>query len=119
MYGVTDLFALAAGTHRFESRYLDRLVGELPEHAARYRERSPVTHAGAISRPALVLQGDVDPVVPPDQALAVVDAIRQSGGTVEHHTYEGEGHGWSRPDTVVDVYERTEAFLRRWVLDLP
>src|SRR3954470_5578156 len=67
-YGVTDLFDLARTTHRFESRYLDEIVGVLPEAAATYRERSPVTHAAAITAPLLVLHGDTDPVVPADQA---------------------------------------------------
>jgi dipeptidyl aminopeptidase/acylaminoacyl peptidase len=116
MYGVTDLFELAASTHRFESRYLDRIVGELPRDAERYRARSPVTHAASIRIPTLVLQGDADPVVPSTQAAALVDAIRAAGGNVEHHVYEGEGHGWAREETVLDVYARMESFLRRWVL---
>jgi dipeptidyl aminopeptidase/acylaminoacyl peptidase len=116
-YGVTDLLGLVATTHRFESRYLDRVVGELPRDTDRYRDRSPVTHAAAIQVPALVLQGDADRVVPPAQAVELVDAIRRAGGIVEHHVYEGEGHGFSREDTVLDVYARIEAFLARWVLD--
>lgn len=115
-YGVTDLFDLAETTHRFESRYLDGLVGELPSEAARYRERSPVTHAAAIRVPLLVLQGDADKVVPPPQAELLVDAVRAAGGTVEQHVYAGEGHGWLRPETVQDELERTLAFLERWVL---
>jgi dipeptidyl aminopeptidase/acylaminoacyl peptidase len=115
-YGVTNLFDLVETTHRLESRYLDHLVGELPRDAARYHVRSPVTQAGAIGVPLLVLQGDADKVVPPAQAQALVDAVRAGGGTVEHHVYEGEGHGWSRPETVVDELERVERFLNRWVL---
>jgi dipeptidyl aminopeptidase/acylaminoacyl peptidase len=115
-YGVTDLFDLAETTHRLESRYIDWLVGELPRDADRYRDRSPVTHAAGIEVPVLVLAGDADNVVPPAQAQAVVDAIRAGGGTVEHHVYAGEGHGWSRPETVTDELERVEGFLNRWVL---
>jgi len=116
-YGVTDLFDLARTTHRFESRYLDEIVGPLPAAAATYRERSPVTHAAAITAPLLVLQGDADPVVPPAQAQLLVDAVRAAGGTVEHHVYAGEGHGWSRRDTVADELARTWAFLERWVVN--
>ncbi|HEY7440758.1 MAG TPA: prolyl oligopeptidase family serine peptidase, partial [Acidimicrobiia bacterium] len=115
-YGVTDLLELAATTHRFESGYIDDLVGPLPEHADRYRERSPVTHAAAIRVPLLVLQGDADAVVPPAQARALVEAVRAAGGTVEEHVYEGEGHGWSRPETVEDALARTIEFLERHVV---
>jgi dipeptidyl aminopeptidase/acylaminoacyl peptidase len=115
-FGVTNLFDLAETTHRLESRYLDHLIGELPRDAARYHDRSPVTHAASITAPLLVLQGDADRVVPPAQAQALVDAVRAAGGTVEHHVYEGEGHGWSRPETMIDELERVERFLRRWVL---
>jgi dipeptidyl aminopeptidase/acylaminoacyl peptidase len=117
MYGVTDLRALAQSTHRFESRYLDRIVGEPAMFADRYRDRSPVTHAAEIGAPLLILQGADDKVVPPEQARALVDAVRAAGGTVEHQLYEGEGHGFVRPETVTDALTRTEAFLRRWVLE--
>jgi dipeptidyl aminopeptidase/acylaminoacyl peptidase len=117
MYPVTDLLSLAATTHRFESRYLDDLVGALPEAADRYRERSPITHAAAIRVPTLTLQGDADRVVLPEQSTTFVERIRAAGGVAEHHLYAGEGHGWARDDTVRDTYTRVEAFLRRWVVD--
>ncbi len=115
-YGVADLFHLAETTHRYESRYLDRIVGPLPEAAELYRERSPVNHAKEITVPLLVLQGDRDNTVPRAQADALVDALRRHGSTVEYHVYEGEGHGWSKPETVADELERSEQFLTRWVL---
>lgn len=116
MYGVTDLVALAETTHRFESRYTDRLVGLLPRDADRYRQRSPVTHAASIRVPLLVLQGDADRVVPPEQAQRLVDAVRDAGGDVEAHVYPGEGHGWSRAETIIDAYARVDAFLHRALL---
>ncbi|HMC81243.1 MAG TPA: S9 family peptidase [Acidimicrobiia bacterium] len=115
-YGVADLFDLAETTHRYESRYLDQVVGPLPAAAALYRERSPVTHAGEITVPLLVLQGDRDTTVPKAQADALVDALRRAGAVVDYHVYEGEGHGWSKPETVADELERSEKFLTRWVL---
>ena len=115
-YGVTDLFDLAATTHRFESRYLDELVGVLPDDESRFRAQSPVTHAAEMRVPLLVLQGDEDNVVPLRQAELLVDAVRSAGGVVEDHVYAGEGHGWSKIETVQDELERTHAFLERWVL---
>ncbi len=115
-YGVTDLFDLAETTHRYESRYCDRVVGPLPEAADRYEERSPITHAEQVTTPLLVLQGDQDDTVPKAQADRLVDVLRRRGAPVEYHVYEGEGHGWSRPDTIVDELERAEKFLTRWVL---
>jgi dipeptidyl aminopeptidase/acylaminoacyl peptidase len=116
LYGVTDLFDLAATTHRFESRYLDRLVGVLPADAARYRDRSPVTRAHEITVPVLVLQGADDKVVPPSQAQLLVDSMRAAGAPVEHHVYDGEGHGFSRADTIVDSLDRIDTFLTTWVV---
>ena len=116
LYGVTDLFDLAATTHRFESRYLDRLVGPLPGAAGQYRTRSPVAHAHAITVPALVLQGADDKVVPPAQAQLLVDSMRTAGSTVEHHVYDGEGHGFSKVDTIVDSLDRIDRFLTKWVV---
>jgi dipeptidyl aminopeptidase/acylaminoacyl peptidase len=116
LYGVADLFELDETTHRFEAHYLHSLIGPLPQAAAAYRERSPVNRLDAITAPLLILQGSDDPVVPLAQSQAVADGLRQRGRTVELHVYEGEGHGWSRPETVIDELERTEAFLARHVL---
>jgi dipeptidyl aminopeptidase/acylaminoacyl peptidase len=113
LYPVTDLHDLATTTHRFESRYSDWLVGELPGAAARCREPSPITHAAELRVPVLVLHGDADVVVPPAQVEAFVDAVRAGGGTVEHHVYAGEGHGWSNESTIRDSYARIDDFLRR------
>jgi dipeptidyl aminopeptidase/acylaminoacyl peptidase len=116
LFGVTDLFDLAATTHRFESRYLDGLVGTLPEHAHQYEMRSPVNRAREIAVPVLVLQGEDDKVVPLAQAQLLVDSLRAAGRTVEQHVYEGEGHGFSKESTIVDSFARIETFLTRWVV---
>jgi dipeptidyl aminopeptidase/acylaminoacyl peptidase len=116
LFGVADLFRLDETTHRYEAHYLHTIVGALPEHADRYRDRSPVNRADAITAPLLILQGDSDEVVPLAQSQAMVDRLRALGRTVELHVYEGEGHGWGRPATVIDELERTEDFLRRYVL---
>ena len=116
LYGVTDLLDLDETTHRFEKHYLHSIVGPLPESAHRYRSRSPVSVADRITSPLLILQGLDDKVVPPAQSEAIAERLRALGRTVELHCYEGEGHGWGRPDTVIDELERTESFLRRHVL---
>ena len=107
LYPVTDLLDLAATTHRFESGYHLRLVGPLPEAAARYRERSPVTVAAQIRAPVLLLHGSADRSVRPEQSAAL--AARLADG--ERHVYEGEGHGWRRAATVADELARIDAFL--------
>ena len=116
LYGVTDLFDLDETTHRFEKHYLHSIVGPLPETADRYRERSPVNVADTITSPLLILQGDADEVVPVAQSRAIAQRLQALGRTVELHEYEGEGHGWLKPETVVDELERVDSFLRRHVL---
>lgn len=116
LFGVADLFDLDETTHRYEAHYLHSIVGPLPDAAARYRERSPVNRADAITAPLLILQGDADKVVPLAQSEAIASRLRALGRTVELHVYEGEGHGWGRPQTVIDELERSESFLRRHVL---
>lgn len=119
-YPVTDLEALAAGTHRFEAHYTDTLVGPLPECRDTYRERSPVRRVeGLASVPVLVFQGGDDPAVPQAQTDAFVEAARAAGAEVEYRVYPGEGHGFSDPSTVVDELTRTEAFLDRHVPSSP
>ena len=78
-YGVSDLAALARDTHKFESRYLDWLIGPYPQEEARYRERSPIYHADRLSKPVIFFQGDEDAVVPPNQTEVMVEALRRKG----------------------------------------
>ena len=78
-YGVSDVAALARDTHKFESRYLDWLIGPYPQEEARYRERSPLYHADRLSKPVIFFQGDEDAVVPPNQTEAMVEALRRKG----------------------------------------
>jgi len=98
-YGVADLETLAAHTHKFESRYLDGLVGPLPAASERYAERSPVNHADRIAAPLLLLQGSEDAVVPPEQAEVMVDALATNGVPHAYVAFEGERHGFRREDS--------------------
>ena len=79
MFGVSDLRALATDTHKFESRYLDSMIGEWPAQEATYVERSPMNHVADLTTPIIVLQGDEDEVVPPSQSEVIVDAMRDRG----------------------------------------
>jgi dipeptidyl aminopeptidase/acylaminoacyl peptidase len=116
LFGVGDLFSLARTTHRLEAHYLDRIVGPLPEAADRYRERSPVYRAATYGAPVLMLQGNKDVAVTPDQAQAMVEALRAEGKTVVLHMYEGEGHGWLREATIRDYIARMDRFLEEYAL---
>jgi dipeptidyl aminopeptidase/acylaminoacyl peptidase len=99
-YGVADLEALARETHKFESRYLDGLIGPYPEARAVYVERSPITHVDRLSRPLIVLQGAEDAVVPPAQSEAIVAALRERGVPVAYLLFAGEQHGFRRAENV-------------------
>ncbi|MCP5150096.1 MAG: S9 family peptidase [Chromatiales bacterium] len=112
-YGISDLEALARDTHKFESRYLDRLVGPWPECADVYRERSPIHHVERLSCPVIFFQGLEDRVVPPDQAERMVEALREKGITVEYHAFEGEQHGFRKAETVRTALEAELAFYAR------
>ena len=95
-YGIGDLEALLRDTHKFESRYLDRLVGPWPEAAAIYRARSPLHHADGLSCPVIFLQGLDDKVVPPNQAEAMVAALRRQGRAGRLPRLPGRGPRLSR-----------------------
>jgi dipeptidyl aminopeptidase/acylaminoacyl peptidase len=99
-YGVADLEALAIETHKFESRYLDGLIGPYPEARDRYVERSPIHHVDGFDRPLIVLQGLEDEVVPPDQAEMIVDALRAKRVPVAYVTFEGEQHGFRQAPNI-------------------
>ena len=99
-FGVADLEALARETHKFESRYLDSLVGPYPQARDVYRQRSPIHHVDAFSRPLIVLQGSEDEVVPPDQSEMIVEALRAKGVPVAYLVFEGEQHGFRRAENI-------------------
>lgn len=110
-YGVGDARALAADSHDFEARYLDGLIGPLPEAEQLYVERSPLTRADRFRVPLLLLQGADDTVVPPSQSEAIRDALAARGVPHAYVVYDGEGHGFRRPDTIVHALETELAFL--------
>lgn len=99
-FGVADLEAMAVETHKFESRYLDSLVGPYPEARDRYRDRSPIQHVDRFSTPLIVLQGLEDEVVPPNQATMIVEALKRKGVPVAYLPFPGEQHGFRRAENI-------------------
>lgn len=115
-FGVANLFTLASDTHKFEARYLDSLIGPLPEAGALYRERSPIFHAEKIKDPIAVFQGDIDRVVPREQSDSIVASLRARGVPHLYQVYEGEGHGWRKSETIEHFYATLDSFLKQHVL---
>jgi len=115
-YGVANQFMLAMDTHKFESRYNDSLLGALPQASAVYRERSPLFHAHHIKDAIILFQGSDDRVVPQNQSDTLVNVLRMNRIPHEYVVYEGEGHGFRKPENVKDYYERILRFLNQMVL---
>jgi dipeptidyl aminopeptidase/acylaminoacyl peptidase len=109
-YGVADLRALDADTHKFESRYTTDLLAPMPEREALYAERSPVHHAHRMSCPVIFFQGLDDKVVLPAQSEAMVDAMRARGIRVAYIAFEGEGHGFRRKESLQRALEAELSF---------
>jgi dienelactone hydrolase len=109
-YGVSNAAALARDTHKFESRYLDWLIGPFPEMEERYRERSPVYHADRLSKPVIFFQGAEDAVVPPNQTEMMVEALRRKGNAVGYFLFAGEQHGFRQADNIKRCLDAELAF---------
>jgi dipeptidyl aminopeptidase/acylaminoacyl peptidase len=112
-FGVTDLAGLARDTHKFESRYLDGLVGPYPERQDLYDARSPLVHADLIRTPTILFQGLEDEVVPPQQAEAMAAALRESGVPFAYIAFPGEQHGFRIAQNIVRTAEAELWFFGR------
>jgi dipeptidyl aminopeptidase/acylaminoacyl peptidase len=116
-YPVTDLSASEDATDRFERHYTDSLLGRLPGAAGVRRSRSPLNFADQLgATPILLMHGDSDPVVPVAQSRAFVERCLTAGVDVEFVVYEGEGHGFRKPENQLDDYRRMHDFLVSRVL---
>jgi len=104
-YGISDLESLAKDTHKFESRYLDRLIGPYPERRDLYVERSPIHFTDRLNCPMIIFQGLEDKVVPPNQAEKMVEAVRAKKLPVAYLTFEGEQHGFRKAENIKRVLE--------------
>ena len=109
-FGVAELEMFVAETHDFESRYIDGLIGPLPEALDLYRTRAPVNNVDGLSCPVLLLQGLDDPIVPPSQAERFRDAMVEKGIPHAYLTYAGESHGFRKLETQVNARESELSF---------
>lgn len=112
-YGISDLEALARDTHKFEAHYLDKLVGPYPAERARYEARSPIHHVERLNCPMVLFQGQLDKVVPPDQAERMVAALRRKGIPVAYVAFENEAHGFRRAENIEHALQAEFAFYAR------
>jgi dipeptidyl aminopeptidase/acylaminoacyl peptidase len=113
LYGVGDLTALAQDTHKFESRYLDGLVGPYPQDEEIYRTRSPIHNVDSLSCPILLLQGAEDKIVPPNQAETMHQTLLQKGIPTCLKIYQGEQHGFRKAENIRDALDSELAFYGR------
>ncbi len=104
-YGISDLEVLAGDTHKFESRYLDSLVGPYPATKSTYRDRSPIHYVDKLNCALILLQGLEDKVVPPEQSEMMADAVRKKGLPVAYVTFPGEQHGFRKAENIVRALE--------------
>jgi dipeptidyl aminopeptidase/acylaminoacyl peptidase len=118
-YGISDLEALAQDTHKFESRYMDRLVGPYPERKDVYQQRSPIHYSNRLECPVILFQGLEDKVVPPRQAELMVDALRAKGLPVAYLAFEGEQHGFRKAENIKRALDGEFYFYQKYLLGLP
>src|SRR5438309_8435176 len=112
-FGIGDLEVFVRDTHKFESRYLDRLIGPYPERRDLYRARSPIHFVDRISCPLILFQGLEDKIVPPNQAEMMVQAVRAKGLPVAYVPFEGEQHGFRRAENIKRALDAELYFYSR------
>ena len=119
-YGVSDLEALRKETHKFESRYLDRLIGAYPEQKDLYHSRSPINSINGLSCPIIFFQGLDDRIVPPNQAREMFEALRSKGITISYLEFEGEQHGFRKAENIKRALDAELYFYSRiFDFDIP
>ena len=112
-FGVSDCEALATETHKFESRYLDRLIGSYPQQRDLYIQRSPIHHVDRLSCPVIFFQGLEDEIVPPNQAQMMAEALRKKHLPVALLEFEGEQHGFRKAENIRRTIEAELYFFSR------
>jgi dipeptidyl aminopeptidase/acylaminoacyl peptidase len=112
-FGISDLEVFVHDTHKFESRYLESLVGPYPARREIYRERSPINYTDQLSTPMILFQGDEDKIVPPNQSQMIFDAVRAKGIPVAYVLFHGEQHGFRKAENIKRSYEDELYFYSR------
>ena len=110
LYGIGDLEKLADDTHKFESNYLDSLIGDRIDKSKDYKERSPINHINNLNCPVIFFQGLKDMVVPPNQSQLMVDKLIQKKIKVEYVTFDDEGHGFKKAKNIAHALHRELSF---------
>ena len=105
LYGIADLMVFIGDTHKFESRYLDSLVGQYPEEAQRYHDRSAINFMDQLATPMIILQGLEDEIVPPSQAEIMVEALESKGLPYAYIGFPGEQHGFRQAENIIRAQE--------------
>jgi dipeptidyl aminopeptidase/acylaminoacyl peptidase len=112
-FGVSDAELLAKETHKFESRYMDSMIGPYPQRRDLYRERSPLNFTERLNRPIIFFQGLDDKIVLPNQAELMVEAMKRRGVPVAYVAFAGEGHGFRRSENIKQALENEFYFYSR------
>ena len=112
-YGIADLELLTKDTHKFESQYLERLIGPYPERSELYKNRSPINKLQHISAPVLILQGELDKIVPPNQAQLLYTELSRRNSQTEILFFEDEGHGFRKPSNQITALNSELAFYKK------
>ncbi|NIE76667.1 S9 family peptidase [Pantoea sp. Ap-967] len=113
LYGVSDPVALGKATHKFEADYLDWLIGDPLHDAERYRQRTPLLHAGQIKVPVIFFQGELDAVVVPAQTRSMLEALQANGIEAVGHFYPEERHGFRKAENLAHALEEEWKFYCR------
>lgn len=113
LYGVSRILGLAESSHKFESEYVNRLMGGAPDEIPQiYHDRSPLYMADRIRAPVILMQGDIDKVVPPEQSEAIFDVLQKQGVKTKYLVFEGEGHGFRKAENIKKSLLEEEAWYK-------
>ena len=113
-FGIGNLVTLQKLTHKYESHYLEQLIGgTLETDLHEYEDRSPIKHLSKLKSPKIIFQGSEDKVVPPENSREMAEILKQKGIPYEYYEYSGEGHGFRQKENLVDSLEKESLFFKK------